>query len=381
MFRAFLWLLSVLWASAVFGQAGTGKLQIHHIDMGQGDAAVLISPSGKTVLFDAGKDMANKKGCEVQTDYLEQLGVRQIDYIFVSHLHTDHIGCIPAVLARFPLITAVFDRGGAYESNYYKQYLAAVGPKRRAVHVGDAIDLDEGSRKVTLRVVSENGAFPGGNVPTDNENDLSVAVLVSFGGFREEIGGDLSGEHTSTYEDIESGVAPSVGSIDVYKVHHHCSAYSSNGFWLKTTAPTIAVISTGDGNSYRHPTEGCLSRLHEAEISKVYWTEHGAGAEPRVNDVIAGDIAIEVEPNPSLYTVRYGIGMGTVDTFAVRSAGSGIDSGAQSSANRYAWSARSMYYHYRDCPAVKRIAPSNFHSGNTPPDGKKPSSCITQREQ
>ena len=366
--------------SAMIGmaQAGNGKLQIHHIDMGQGDAAVLISPSGKVVIFDAGRDMSSKKDCAVQTDYLEQLGVRQIDYIFVSHLHTDHIGCIPAVLEKFPLVTAAYDRGGQYASGYYTRYAASVGTKRKTAQLGQMVELEANAKKVTLKVVSLNGTYNGGQVSTENENDLSVAVLVSFGAFREEIGGDLSGEHTSTYEDIESGVAPSVGSLDVYKVHHHCSSHSSNGLWLKTTAPTVAIISTGDGNSYRHPTEDCLSRLHEAEISKVYWTERGAGAEPKVNDVIAGDVSIEVEPNAQRYLVTYGSGTGTVDTYKIKAAGDITNTDARATTSRYAWSERSQFYHYSDCAAVKRISPGNLRSGNDPPPGKRPSTCITQ---
>lgn len=368
-------LSALLLCASLVAQTGNGKLQIHHIDMGQGDAAVLISPEGKVVLFDAGKDMANKKDCSAQTDYLEQLGVRQIDYIFISHLHTDHIGCVPAVLAKFPLVIAAFDRGSTYPSSYFKKYSSAIGDKRRTPQLDQEIVLDSGADKVSVKVVSLNGTYDGGNVRTDNENDLSLAVLVSFGRFREEIGGDLSGEHTSTYEDVESGVAPFVGSIDVYKVHHHCSSYSSNGLWLKTTSPTVAVISTGDGNSYRHPTEDCLSRLHEAEISKVYWTELGSGAAPKVNDVIAGDVSIEVAPNAPRYTVTYGNGAGTVDTYAVKALG--LPGLIDSVKPRYSWSERSQFYHFSDCAAVKRISPENLRSGDTPPPGKRPSICVT----
>ena len=152
-----------------------------------------------------------------------------------------------------------------------------------------------------------------------NENDLSVSVIVSYGAFREEIGGDLSGENTSNYQDIETGVVPSVGPLDVYRVHHHCSAYSTNETWLKETAPTVAVISTGDGNVYRHPAESCLERLHDSNLSKVYWTETGAGGAPRVNDVVGGDISIEVSPNATSYTVFYNGGSST-DTYPIKGA-------------------------------------------------------------
>lgn len=253
-----IWLVAI----CVSGQTATGRLQIHHIDMGQGDAAVLITPKGQVVLFDAGKDIANRKNCDVETEYLDQLGVKQIDYIFVSHYHTDHIGCIPAVLQQFPLKGISYDRGQRYNTTYYTNYVNALtAENRKTAMLGQTITLDGDADPVTLKVVSINGTYTGGEVTTDNENDLSVSVLVSFDAFREEIDGDLSGENTSNYQDIETGVAPSVGPLDVCKVHHHCSAYSTNEAWLKATHPTVAIISAGDGNVYRHPAESYLLRL------------------------------------------------------------------------------------------------------------------------
>jgi hypothetical protein len=75
------------------------------------------------------------------------------------------------------------------------------------------------------------------------------------------LGGDLSGFKKSNYEDIETSVAPKVGQVEVYKVNHHCSQYSTNPTWLKIIQPKIGIISVGDGNGYGHPTKDCLNRL------------------------------------------------------------------------------------------------------------------------
>ena len=96
--------------SLASAQPGDGRLQIHHIDMGQGDGAVLISPQGKVILFDAGLDIAHVKKCSTEIAYLTSLRVKQIDAIFVSHYHSDHIGCIPDVLQKFPLEVLVIIR-------------------------------------------------------------------------------------------------------------------------------------------------------------------------------------------------------------------------------------------------------------------------------
>jgi competence protein ComEC len=108
--RVFSFLVCILaFVEMANGQAN-GKLQIHHMDVGQGDGAVLISPKGEVVLFDAGEDM-KKRDCTKPVSYLDQLGIDHIDVLYVSHYHFDHIGCIPAVLEQFHLKGDAYDRG------------------------------------------------------------------------------------------------------------------------------------------------------------------------------------------------------------------------------------------------------------------------------
>ncbi len=366
----------MLFAVFVFGQVANGKLQIHHIDVGQGDGAVLVSPRGEVVLFDMGQDMKRKE-CQTALAYLDQIGIRQIDYLFVSHYHFDHIGCIPAVLKQFPLRKDAYDRGHSYNGATYQSYVTSVGSHRKEATVGTTVQLDQGSANpVTLTVVTVNGDSKSGHVDTQNENDLSLSVVVSFGGFREEIGGDLSGDNTTMYQDVETPVAKDVGPIDVYKVHHHCSSHSTNHAWLDATRPTIGVISTGDGNSYQHPTEDCLQRLHEAGLQKLYWTERGAGGSPEPGvDVVAGSTVIEIAPGASSYAVSHE--GGPADTYQIKVPGGstvGVGSGSTPTvaAKKYAWSARSQVYHDVNCPFVPSISKANLQQGDSPPSGKRP---------
>lgn len=103
----------ILFSVSAFGQAN-GKLQIHFMNVGQGDGAILISPRGEVVLFDNGV----RKLCDRPVSYLEQLGVTSIQYHITSHYHDDHIGCTKEVLAEFPLQKFTYDRSGPdnYES-------------------------------------------------------------------------------------------------------------------------------------------------------------------------------------------------------------------------------------------------------------------------
>lgn len=141
------------------------------------------------------------------------------------------------------------------------------------------------------------------------------------------------------------------------------------------------MISTGDGNSYFHPTEDCLNRLHEADLKRVYLTEKGNGKDVTFVtpiDVVAGDISIEVAPKAKTYTVSYG--NGASDTWPIKAPTGGGKAAAMTvvTSPKYAWSIKSQYYHDADCPAVKRISKANLQTGDTPPPNKKPSSCVKE---
>ncbi len=286
-------------SSTAFGQ-GNGKLQLHFIDVGQGDAAILISPKGETVLFDNGV----AKYCDMPVSYLKKFGVENIDYHIASHYHDDHIGCTTEVLNAFPLSKAAYDRGSTYPSNIYKKYVKAVSGKRNTATPGTEIILDaESDQPVRIEFVASNGA----GIDTTNENDLSVVSVIRFGEFDAVMGGDLSGFNKSNYKDIESVVADDVGRVEVYKVNHHCSRYSTNDNWLKALNPKIGIISASAtiGKNHKHPTQQCLNRLHKANV-KTYWTETGGGAKPDPEwDKVSGTVIVEVDPDKDVFNVIF----------------------------------------------------------------------------
>jgi beta-lactamase superfamily II metal-dependent hydrolase len=294
-------LLSLLLATAGMWAQGNGRLQIHFIDVGQGDGAILISPGGEVVAFDIGRDMVSQN-CDKPVAYYDQLGLVEVDYLIASHYHEDHIGCVPQVL-RSVRIDRAEDRGHSYNSSYYTSYSQAMLGKRTEASTGNTIVLDAGAANpVTIEVFAVNG---NGKATTD-EDSLSLSARISYGSFRAEIGGDLTGENKEGYTDVETGVAAAVGKLDVYKAHHHCSSYGTNAAWLAATKPTVAIVSAGNGNTYGHPTADCLDRLHGAG-THTYWTELGAGAKPLPGwDTISGTTIVNVDLTTLQYTVAYG---------------------------------------------------------------------------
>jgi beta-lactamase superfamily II metal-dependent hydrolase len=137
-----------------------------------------------------------------------------------------------------------------------------------------------------------------------DENDRSVVAVVHFGGFDAEFGGDLA-------QSGEGAVAPRMSQVEVYKVHHHGSAGATSATWLSATSPKIGIVSVANGNSYGHPTQAALDRLHDAGV-KTYWTETGSGATPKARwDVVAGTVTIEVHAASTQFAVRWNSGSDT----------------------------------------------------------------------
>ena len=216
-----------------------GRLQIIHLDVGQGDGAVIISPLGQVAMIDEGEATATAMGATVLAQ-LQALGVTHVDHHFVSHYHQDHIGNFSAIFGSGGVALVYgWDRGGSYTTQTYTNYVNTLGARRRTLVKNKVITLDSlSAHPVTIKCVDLAGA----GISTTDENSLSVQLKVSYGDFDMSFGGDTPGQNSGSYKNIESTVGPEMGPVEVYKVHHHGSATSSWTTWLNTTQPKIAVI-------------------------------------------------------------------------------------------------------------------------------------------
>ena len=298
--------LAALSAQSAVAAIGNGKLQIHHIDVSQGDGILIISPQGQLAMVDDG----TYTNCSLFVNYIKGLGITSFDYNFASHHHADHIGCLDDLIAAGVVLNiAGYDRGYSYSSQSYTDYVNALGSKRQTMAKNQTITLDAGSANpVSVKCVDLNGAgvYPVGG---SDENSKSMVLKITYGNFDEVMGGDLTGGSSN---DVETTVGPEVGDVEVYKVHHHGSSTSSNDNWLNAITPEVGVICVGS-NSYGHPTSSALTRLHNHNV-KTYWTETGSGAAPTQGwDKVGGTIIIEADPGAgAAYTVK---GNGFTDTY------------------------------------------------------------------
>jgi competence protein ComEC len=249
----------------------TKTLEIHVINVGQGDCFLLISPSGKKVLIDAGN---TGRGAGVVLPYLRNLGITSVDYTVATHFHSDHIGGLDEVVngvgGSSHILIAAFDRGGDYDSGAYRDYIKSIGDKRKTISPGDTIDLGDA---VKMKCIASNGNIQTGRIYSGvDENALSVVLILKFHSFDMYLGGDSNSF-------VEPSLAPYAGDVDVYKVSHHGSATSSTQQLLDCLKPEVSIISVGNGNTYGHPNSGTLARII-AMNSYIYQTESGVAVPP-----------------------------------------------------------------------------------------------------
>ena len=169
---AFVAALAVLLAPGLALALGNGKLQIHHVDIGQGDGMLLISPQGQTAFFDDG----NYLNCTGIVGYCQSLGITSVDYHFLSHYHADHLGCIDDLAAAgVTIATAGYDRGSSYSSASYTNYVNTLGAKRTTIAKNQTITFDAGSANpVTLKCIDLNGA--GVYSPSGSDENVRPCV-------------------------------------------------------------------------------------------------------------------------------------------------------------------------------------------------------------
>lgn len=305
-------------------------LTVIFFDLGQADG-MLIYHQGKTLLMDAGEARvsADADRYHAIAATLQKLtGKKHLDAFVLSHYHRDHVGNSNAgtglwgVLDDGVTIGTLYDRGsiiygdapkGDVQIDYERAVPGWLSSGKVKAHValklGDAIDLGPGI-EVRVVAVNGNGMFEKlmADKPDDlsiypaSENDYSVGLKVSFGDFELFTAGDLTGAtvhkdykgNKEGYHDAESDTASRVGDVEVYRVNHHGSRYSSNGCFIKVLRPEVSVVSSGE-NDYGHPHSKVYDPL--MDIGRVYIT---GGADGRVRDhvarsIVGGDVIVNVE--------------------------------------------------------------------------------------
>jgi beta-lactamase superfamily II metal-dependent hydrolase len=252
--------------------AGAQYLKVYYPDIEQGSATLVVSPTGKALLIDAGSELrgADDDVVAFVRDLLESGEVASLDAVLASHYDEDHIGHLEDVLAHGLLapLGKVYDRGELLQvptSFAYSDYAyAASFHDRVTVTPGTVIDLGGGA---TATVLVVNGQLPDGSavdISTSEqfENAASIGLLVEYGDFDLWIGGDLTGNLAELgVAEVEQAVAPFVGDLEVYTVNHHGSRTSSTQEFLSELKAEMALNQSSADNGFGHPNTTVVQRF------------------------------------------------------------------------------------------------------------------------
>lgn len=241
-----------------------GRLHLTTLDIGQGDAILLETPTGTTMLIDGGPDPELT---------LRRLGanlpffVRRIDVLVLSHPHQDHVAGLVDVLARFD-VGAILHAGIPFDNPAYARLVADVSDRDVSMTVaraGQGFMLDP---TTSIEVVYPSETDAAAPLPEDDINNGSVVMLVRHGGFAALLTGDAEAPIEATL--VSRGALP---VVDVLKVGHHGSASSTTPGLLDATRPSVAMISSGEDNEYGHPAHETLATLAARPEIAVYRTD------------------------------------------------------------------------------------------------------------
>ncbi len=230
-------------------------LDVYFIDVEGGQATLIVSPSGQSMLVDAGWPGNNHRDAERIAAAAKAAGVKKIDFLVVTHHHMDHVGGVAQLVEKLPVLTFV-DHGPNTETGKSADALSAAYQKavatgrHLAVKPGDMIPV----KGLDVKVLSANGdLISGGGDPNPlcgsdpprpedkSENARSVGTLITFGKFRMIDLGDL------TWNKEMELVCPQnrAGTVDVYLVTHHGMNMSGPATIVHALKPRVAIMNNG----------------------------------------------------------------------------------------------------------------------------------------
>ncbi len=263
---------------------GPRVLELHLLDVGQGDGAALRLPSGRWLVVDAGpRSDYFDAGARRMVPYLRRHGVRTVEALVLSHPHLDHVGGAPAVLQELR-VRGVMDPSRPVPSAIWRETLDVArreGVSWWSVRTGEVLTADG----VSVHVLHPDPATAA-DPDLSDWNDLSLVLLVRYGKGSLLLTGDA-------YHWIEEDILSDLPrDLSVLKVGHHGSRTSTGAPLLDHARPEVAVIPVGEGNRYGHPHGEVMQRLEDRGI-RSYRTDRDGDLRVRIH----ADGSVEVRGN------------------------------------------------------------------------------------
>jgi beta-lactamase superfamily II metal-dependent hydrolase len=314
-------LLAVL-SLTVTGGAKSKSLQIYFIDVEGGQSTLIVSPSGQSLLVDTG--WPGGRDADRIVTAAKAAGLRQIDYVLITHYHRDHVGGVPDLVKRFKVGTFV-DHGPNQEDTKdpredYAAYEKVIADyKHLSLKPGDGLPM-KGIEVHVLTAAGEHidSPLPGAgeanpycaDEPTPaadtSENLRSLGILVRYGNFKFVDLGDL------TKDKERELMCPNnmIGTVDLFLVSHHGFNQSDSKALVWALHPRVAIVDNGP---HKGGSPDVWQTVHDSPGLEGFWQidyavdagkEHNVAEEfianPDEKDDKGHYIKVMAEPNGTL---------------------------------------------------------------------------------
>jgi competence protein ComEC len=251
-------------------------MEVIFVDVGQGDSTLIRTPKGKNVLIDGGGNFHQgvvQKEKDIIVPYLLKNGIHKIDIVFVSHGHNDHIGGLVQVLDKIKVGYVIVGTDAFKTADWvaFEKKCKEKNVKIYPVKRGDEIVLD---KDVMMKVLHPDKTLIQSS--RDDVNNNSLVLLMDYKDKRLLWTGDIEAEAENMIMDQYARL-----DVDVVKVPHHGSVYSSTERWIEGITPEISVFQVGR-NSFGHPHPKVIDR-YEKHNSLIFRNDENGGIRLRLD--------------------------------------------------------------------------------------------------